>query len=116
MTTQRPWIVGSNLIKKKKIRDAAGMTKTMMLGLGRRERRERSVWWRRAVKWHERSVPRESEGGRTPIGTDASYRSMKHTAEDALPSPPYLTSPLAISSPEVINEVSIFDRETEVST
>lgn len=31
------------------------------------------VWRRRAIKWHERSVPRI--GGQAPIGTDAS---MKH--------------------------------------
>lgn len=34
--------------------------------------REEGVWRRRAIKWHERSVPRI--GGQAPIGTDASWK------------------------------------------
>lgn len=79
MTTQRHR--SSGWIKKKLgTRSHVETTKTVMLWTSSSSRKEgeRSVWWRRAVKWHERSVPRESEGGRTPIGTDASYRCMKH--------------------------------------
>lgn len=35
-------------------------------------REEGGVWRRRAIKWHERSVPRI--GGQAPIGTDASWK------------------------------------------